>query len=35
MGAIHQFYFISDDEDAVTLFAVQVSPVISLEMSPV
>jgi len=31
---IHQFYFISDD-DAVTLFAVQVSPVISLEMSPV
>ena len=31
---IHQFYFISDD-DAITLFAVQVSPVRSLEMSPV
>jgi len=32
---ISQFYFISDDDDTVTLFAVQVSPVISLEMSSV
>jgi len=30
---IHQFYFISDvDDDAVTLFAVQVNPVISFEI---
>jgi hypothetical protein len=32
---MQQFYFVCDDDDAVSAFAVQVSPVISLELSPI